>query len=164
MKMTPNSFLLERQAVVGDEVVVRQGGTRGDDLRAGDDEAGVRLLLDVDADVGVLVSRSGAVDRRMDDRMIQEQHALLRFAVPAAGVLLVRREELCVGPERGEKRRFVVRGSAHESICEPLPAGDGVARDGEPFLRLRRAKEGMGEAAVAGVGLAGEDRRELGIS
>ena len=53
------------QAVMRDEGVVRQHRAGGDDLGAGDDEAGVGFLLDVTADVADFVRAAGR-DRPAD--------------------------------------------------------------------------------------------------
>ena len=79
---------LDRQrAVVGDEVQVRQARGRRHDLGAADDQAGVGLLLDVHVDVFDLVERLVAIDRRVDDGVVDEGDLLLDLLVPALGVL-----------------------------------------------------------------------------
>ncbi len=94
---------------MGDEGVVGQHRAGRHHLGAGDDEAGVRLLLDMAADVGHFVRRPVAVDRRVDDGVIDEGNALLAVAVPALGVVLVGIVEVGVRPERREERGLVVR-------------------------------------------------------
>src|SRR5207249_1787740 len=79
------------------------------------------LLLHVHIDVADLVRRPVAVDRRVDDGVVHVEHLLLRPLVPAAGVFLVRRVEVGVGPEGGEECRLVVGRSAHPAVGHPCP-------------------------------------------
>ncbi len=69
--------------VLAEEIVVRQRRRGRDHLGAGDIDAGVGLLLDGDEDVLHLVGGTGAVDRRVHDRVVHEQDVFLRAAVPA---------------------------------------------------------------------------------
>ena len=83
-------LVLDRdQPVMGDEGIVGEHRSGGDHLGAGDDEPGVGLLFHMGADVGHLVGRPVAVDRRVDDGVVDEGHALLAVAVPALGIVLV---------------------------------------------------------------------------
>ena len=68
-----------------------------------DDQPGVGLLLDVDVHVGDLVGRPVAIDRRLDERVVQEQYALMRVAVPAPRVVLIGRVELALAPKVARK-------------------------------------------------------------
>ena len=78
-------LVLQRdQPVMGDEGVVGQHRAGRHHLGAGDDQAGVGFLLDMAADVGDLVRRPVAVDRRMDDGVVDEGHALLAVACTSA--------------------------------------------------------------------------------
>ena len=140
------------QPVVGDEGVVGQHRAGRHHLGAGDDDAGVGLLLDVAADVGHLVRRPVAVDRRMDDGVVDEGHALLAELVPAPRILLVGIVEVGIGAERRQERRLVVGRAAHPAVGDAGPFGDGVAAGDQLLERLRRLEEGVGHAAVAGVG------------
>ena len=140
------------QPVMGDEGVVGQHRSGGDHLGARHDDAGVGLLLDVAADVADFVRRAVAVDRRMDDGVVDEGHALLAVFVPAPRVVLVRLVELGVGAERAEERRLVVGRAAHPAIGELRPLGDGVAPRDHLVERLRRLEERVRHAAVAGFG------------
>ena len=116
-----------RGAVVGDEVVVRERRAGGDDLRAADDQARVGLALDVDVDVAHLVDGLVAIDRRVDDRVVEEQAPLLGELVPAPGVLLVGVVEVGVRAQRAEEGRLVVGAAAHPAVAEAGPLGDRVA-------------------------------------
>ena len=140
------------QSVVSHERIVRQHRAGGDHLGARDDETGVGFLLDVAADVADLVRRPVAIDRRMDDRMIDERHALLAEFVPASGVVLVRIVEIRVGAEGSEKRRLVVRRAPHPAVGHARPFGDGVAAGDQVIHGLRRLEEGVRHSAIAGVG------------
>ena len=71
------------EPVVRDEGVVGQHRAGRHHLGARDDDAGIGLLLHVAADVADLVRRPVAVDRRMDDGVVDEGHALLAELVPA---------------------------------------------------------------------------------
>ena len=151
------------QPVVGDEGVVGQHRAGGDHLGAGDDDAGVGLLLHVAADVAHLVRRPVAVDGRMDDGVVDERHALLAELVPALGVLLVRRVEVGVGAEGREERRLVIGRAAHPAIGELGPFGDGVPAGDELLHVLRRLEERVGVTLVAGVGRQQELVLALGV-
>ena len=158
-------LVLQRdQAVVGDEGVVGQRRAGRDHLGAGDDQAGVGLALDVAADVGDLVRRPVAIDRRVDDRVVDERHALLAEAVPAPARCPGRVVEVGVGAERREERRLVVGRAAHPAVGDPRPFGDRV---GGPAIksarRLRRLEEGVRQAAAAGVGRQQDLARALRI-
>ena len=109
------------QAVMRDEGVVGQRRAGRHHLGAGHDDAGVGLLLHVAVDVADLLRRAVAVDRRMDDGVIDERHALLAELVPALGVLLPGIVEVGIGAERAEERRLVVRRAAEPAVAEPAP-------------------------------------------
>jgi hypothetical protein len=147
---------------VGDEVGVRERRAGGHHLRARDDEPVVGLVLDVHADVGDLVGRQVAVDRRVDDRVVEVQDALLGVAVPAARVVLERRVEVRVGAERAEERGLVVGRAAHPAVDEALPGGDRVARLDELLGARGRPEERVRPPAVAGVGGHAQDAFGLG--
>ena len=115
------------------------------------------------ADVADLVRRPVAVDRRMDDGVVDERHALLAELVPALRVVLVRRVELGVGAERRQERRLVVGRAADPAVGEPRPFGDRVAAGKQILERLRRLEEGVRLAAVAGVGRHQELVLALGV-
>ena len=110
-----------------------------------------------------LFGRLGAVDRRVDDGVVHEQHVVLGAPVPVhrvAGELVV---EGVVGAERIHQRRLVVRRAPHPAIGHPRPGGDGVALADQVLAGLRHAEELVGEAAIAGVGRAGQRRLGGGI-
>ena len=138
--------------MVGYEGVVGQHRSGRHHLGARYDDAGVGLLLHVAADVAHLVRRPVAIDRRMNDRVIDEGHALLAELVPAPRILLIRIVEVGIGAERRQKRRLVVRCAAHPAIGELRPFGDGVAAGDRLLERLRRLEESVGHPAIAGVG------------
>ena len=125
----------------------------GDDLGAGDADAGVGLLGHMGVDVGRAArgARSHvAVDRRLHDRVIDEWHPLLAEAVPAARILLIRLVKLRIGAERGEKRRLVVGRAAEPAISQPRPRGDRVTSSYLFLGRTRRHEIAVGEAAPFG--------------
>ena len=137
-------LVLQRdQPVMGDEGVVGQHRAGRHHLGAGDDDAGIRLLLHMRADVRHLVRRPVAVDRGMDDGVVDEGHALLAEAVPALGVVLIGIVEIGIGAERRQERRLVVGRAADPAIGDARPFGDGVAarRAGPPaiFGALKKA-------------------------
>ena len=107
--------------------------------------------------------RLHAVDRRIDDGVVHEQHVVLRARVPVRGVageLLVERG---VGAERVHQRGLVVRRAAHPAVGQPRPVRDGVALADQVLARMRDAEELVGEGARAGVGRAGQHVLLLGI-
>ena len=157
-------LVLQRdQPVMGDEGVVGQHRAGGHHLGARDDDAGIGLLLDVAADVADLVRRPVAIDRRMDDGVIDEGHALLAELVPAPRILLVGIVEIGIGAERRQERRLVVGRAAHPAVGELRPFGDGVAPGEQVLERFRRLEEGVRHAAVAGVGRQQELVLALGV-
>src|SRR5260370_41031937 len=79
------------------------------------------------ADIADLVRRPVAIDRWLDDGMIDEGHALLAKFVPAPGVVLVRIVKVRVGADGREKRRLVIRRAAHPAISHARPFGADVA-------------------------------------
>ena len=149
--------------MVRDEGVVGQHRSGRHHLGARHDDAGVGLLLHVAADVAHLVRRPVAIDRRMDDGVIDEGHALLAELVPAPRILLVRIVEVGVGAERSQERRLVVGRAAHPAVGELRPFRDGVASGDRLLERFRRLEEGMRHAAVAGVGRQQDLVLALGI-
>src|SRR5438105_1391148 len=94
--------------------------------------------------LGALVDSTVAVDWRVDDRVVEVQHLLLRALVPGAGAGLVRRVEIGVGAERAQERSLVVRRAAHPAVGQPGPLGDRVARGHLLFGGLRRAEVAVG--------------------
>ena len=134
-----------------DEGVVGQHRAGGHHLRARHHDPGVGFLFDVTANIADLARRAIAVDRRMNDGVIDERHALLAEFVPALGVVLIRIIELGVGAERRQKRRLVVGRTAEPSVGELRPLGDGVPPGQQIVERFRRLEERVGLAAVAGV-------------
>ena len=115
------------------------------------------------ADVADLVRRPVAVDRRMDDGVVDEGHALLAVLVPAPRVVLVRLVELGIGAERAEERRLVVGRAAHPAIGELRPLGDGVAPRDHLVERLRGLEERVRHATVAGFGRQQDFVLALGV-
>ena len=62
---------------MGDEREIRERGARGyPTLAPGDDDTGIRFLDDLHANVGDLVRRPVAIDRRMDDGVIHVRHCV----------------------------------------------------------------------------------------
>ena len=104
------------------------------------------------ADVADFVRRPVAIDRRMDDGVVDERHALLAELVPALGVVLIGLVEIGIGAERGQERRLVVRRAAHPAVGDLGPFGDRVAAGDQIVHGLRRLEEGVRHAAIAGVG------------
>ena len=135
-----------------DHVVVGQGGVGGHHFRAADDNPGVGLFLQLDVDVFHLVRRLVAVDRRVDDGVVEVQAGFLNAGVPVAGVLLELAVEGRVGAQRAAERGFVVRRAAHPAVAQARPLGDGVALLAQVVGAFRHAEELVGIAAAAGVG------------
>ena len=123
---------------------------------AGDIDAGVGVFLNGDEHVLDLVHRLRAVDRRIDDGVIHEQHVLLRAAVPSLGVVGELAVEIVVGAERVHQRRLVIRRAAHPAVGHARPQRDSVALRNQILARARGAEEFVGEARRAGVGRAGQ--------
>ena len=135
-----------------DHVVVGQGGVGGHHFRAADDNPGVGLFLQLDVDVFHLVRRLVAVDRRVNDGVVEVQAGFLNAGVPVPGVLLELAVEGRVGAQRAAERGFVVRRAAHPAVAQARPLGDGVALLAQVVGAFRHAEELVGIAAAAGVG------------
>ena len=147
------------------ERVVGERRAGGHHLGARHHDSPVGLPLDAHADVGGpgrwLPRRQVAIDRRMDDRVVDEGHALLAEVVPVEGVGLVGRVELGIGAEGPQKGGLVVGGAAHPAIGESGPLGDGVSRAHLFGRGVGHAEPGV--RVVARVGLHRELRFHLGI-
>ena len=146
----------QRGRRVGDEVRVSQRRAGRDDLRAADDQPGVGLLLHVHVHVSDLVGGTVPIDRRLDEGVVQEEHPLLRRAIPPPRVVLIRRVEVGVGAERRQERGLVVRRAAHPAVAQARPSGDRVARRDQIVGARRRAEVPMRVAARTGIGRAGQ--------
>ena len=138
--------------VLAEKIIMRQRRRGRHHLGAGNINSGVGVFLDGDVDVLDLIGRLGAIDRRIDDGVVHEQHVLLRAPVPGlrvAGELAV---EIVIGAERVHQRRLVVRRTPHPAVGHARPLRDGVALRDQILARVRGAEEFMGKAAGAGVG------------
>ena len=86
----------------------------------------------------------------MNDRVIDEGHALLGIAVPAPRVVLIGIVELRIRTEGRKKRGLVVRRPAQPAIADPRPFGDRVA-PGDLLLDIgRRLEVALREATPLG--------------
>ncbi|MCY1238434.1 hypothetical protein D9M72_511720 [compost metagenome] len=92
-----------------DEIVVGDRGPGGNDLGTGDDQARAGFLLDLHEHIADLVRREVPVHRRVDDCVVPVQDLLLRFLVPALGVLLERIVEVRVAAQGAQERGLVIR-------------------------------------------------------
>ena len=147
--------------VLAEEIVMRQRRRGRHHLGAGHIDAGIGVFLDGDVDVLDLIDRLGAIDRRIDDGVIHEQHVLLRAPVPGLRVVGELAVEIVIGAERVHQRRLVVRRAAHPAVGHARPVRDGVALRDQFLARARGAEEFVGEAARAGVGRRGQQRLGL---
>src|SRR5262245_10692374 len=112
------------------ECVMRQRRAGRDHLGAAHMDATVGLLRHVTVDVLPARGRARcrvAVDRRMDDRVVDEWYALAALAIPAPRILLIGRVELGVGAERCEERGLVIGRAAEPAIGDARPFGDRIA-------------------------------------
>ena len=80
-----------------------------------------------DVDVLHLLDRFGAVDGRIDERVVDVEHGFLAAHVPGARVVGELAVELGVGAQRVEEGRLVVGAAAHPAVGDAGPGGDGVA-------------------------------------
>ena len=142
--------------ILAEEIVIGQRRIGGDDLGAGHIDAGVGLLLDGDIDVLDLFDRLVAVDRRIDQRVVEEQHGFLAALVPGARIVGELAVELGIGAERVEERRLVIGAPAEPAVSDARPGGDGVALRDHVLAALRHLEEFVGVAAGAGIGRRGE--------
>ena len=100
----------------------------------------------------------------MDDGVVDEGNTLLAVLVPAPRILLIRVVEVGVGAERRQERGLVVRRAAHPAVGQPRPLRDGVAARDQILEGFRRLEEGVGHAAIAGVGRQQKLVLALGIA
>ena len=149
--------------VLAEEIVMgqRRGGRHH--LGARHVDAGIGLLLDGDEHVLDLVGGARAVDRRIDDGVVHEQHVLLRAPVPGLGVVGELSVERVIGPERVHQRGLVVGRAPHPAVAHARPGRDGVALADHVVARMRHPEIFVGIAARAGVGRRGEHVLALGI-
>ena len=79
-------FLFYDRASLGNQRVVRERGVCGNRFRAGHNNASICLTnhTQLQPVVGIMV-----LTRRVGNRVVQIQHAFLRFAIPAFSVLLI---------------------------------------------------------------------------
>src|SRR5207249_2535600 len=105
-------------------------------------------------DVGDLVGRAVPVHRRLDEGVVQVEDALLRGAVPAPRVLLIRRVVLGVGAERREEGRLVIGRPAHPPVGQARPGGDRVARGDQIGGAHRSPEVSVRVTPRAGIGAA----------
>src|SRR3954471_24562589 len=72
-----------------------------------------------------LIGRPVAIDRWMDNGVVDERHPLLAECVPAPGVVLIGGIEIGIGAERRQEGRFVVGRAADPAVRDAGPFGDG---------------------------------------
>src|SRR5262249_1596490 len=94
--------------------------------------------------------RNVAIDWWMDDRVIDERHALLAHPVPAPSVALVGRVDLTVGTQRPKERGLVVRRATQPAIGDARPLGDCIAARHLLLQVGRRLEIAVREAAPLG--------------
>ncbi len=128
-------------AVLGDEGRMREGRPGRQHLRAAYDHAAVALGDDVHEDVLDLVDRPVAVDRRVDQDVIQEQHLLCVASIPRLGTGLERCVEVGCRPERGHEGGLVVGRPPHEAVRQASPGRDRLARCEQLVGRVARHEE-----------------------
>jgi len=95
---------------------LRERGIGRHHFGAGDIDAGVGFFLNGDVDVLDLFDRLVAVDRRIDQRVVELEHGFLRALVPGPRIVGEFAVEAGIGAERIEKSRLVVRAAAHPAI------------------------------------------------
>jgi hypothetical protein len=91
-----------------------------------------------------------AIDRRLHDCVVDERHALLAEAVPAACILLVGLVKRRIGAKSGEKGCLVVGRAAEPAIGQPRPRGDRVAGRNLVLHRTWSHEIAVGEPAPFG--------------
>gem|GEM_PF-3039614 len=124
-----------------------QGRIGGDDLGAGDIDAGIGLLDHLHEDVRAVCRGQITIDRRVHDGVVDIPRPFLRLAIPARGVFLEPLVEAGIGPQRREKRALVVGRAAHPAPGDLLPFGDGIALRHLLLDSVRGAEEPLGIAA-----------------
>ena len=134
------------RGVLTEKIVMRQRRRGRHHLGAGNIDAGVGFFLDGDEDVLDLIDGLGAIDRRIDDGMVHEQHVLLRAPVPGLRVVGELAVEIVIGAERVHQRRLVVRRTPHPAVGHARPLRDGVALRHQFLARARGAEEFMGDS------------------
>jgi hypothetical protein len=149
-------LVLDRQAVVGDEVVVGQRRSGRDHLRTAHHQPRAGLPFHVDEHVLDVLGGQVTIDRRVHDRVVPVEDLLLRQGVPAAGVVRERLVEVGVRAQGAQERRLVVGTAAHPAVAEPGPRGDGALVGDQVLAAVRGGEEPVRVSAAAGVGRRGE--------
>jgi hypothetical protein len=132
--------------ILTEKIIVRERRRSRDHLGAGHINAGIGVFLNGDEHVLDLIDGPGAVDRRIDDGVVHEQHVLLRAPVPGLRVLRELAIEIEIGAECIHQRRLVVWRAPHPAVGHARPGGDGVALRDKVFARSRGAEEFVREA------------------
>lgn len=136
---------------MGDEGVVRQHRAGRHDLGARHHDAGIGFPLHMAANIANLIGRPIAIDRRMNDGVVDVRHTLLAELVPTARILLIGLIELGVGTQGGEEGGLVVGCAAHPAVRDPRPLRDGIAPGEQIGRRPGSAEISVGHATVAGI-------------
>jgi hypothetical protein len=111
----------------------------------------------MNGDIAHGFGRRVTVDRRIDDRVVEIEHALLGLAVPGLGVIGVLAVKGMVGAQGFGKTRLVVGRTTHPAVAHACPLGDGGAVRDEVFARARDPENALRGPTVAGVRRTGED-------
>jgi len=144
-------------------VVVGEGRVGGHDFGVRDVDACDGLFLDGDVDVLNLLDRLVAVDGRIDQRVVEIEHRLLRSLVPGAGVVGELSVELGIGAERIEECGLVVGAAAHPAVGDAGPGRDRIALRDDILGGAGNLEKFVRVAAGAGIGRRGEHVLGLGI-
>src|SRR5215469_12162168 len=113
--------------MVGNKAVVRKSRSGGYHLCAAHNKAAVGFLIDMHIDVPDFIRRFVTIDRRMDDRVVEEIGPLLCLVVPPLSVLVKRLIEIIIRSQCCEKRGLVVRRSTHPAVGGPSPFRDRIS-------------------------------------
>ena len=136
----------------------------GDDLGAGDVDPGIGLAGHMRIDVSRAARRTRshvAVDRRVDERMVDERYPLLAVSVPAPRIFLIGLIKFRIGAQRREKCGLVVGRPPEPPIGQARPGRDRVAAGDQLLGGARRHEIPMGEAAP--FGRAGQHALAIGM-
>src|SRR5207245_8306030 len=106
--------------------------------------------------IAYLIGCEVAVDRGIDDGMVEVEHFLLGFLVPATRIRLIRGVKLGIRVQGGEKAALVIRGASHPTVSHACPLSNDITSTNQVLRASRGAEEHVDEACATSNCLACE--------
>ena len=144
--------ILERNPVMGDEVVMRQRRTGGDHLCPRYHDARIGFLFDMDDDIAYILHGTVAVDRRVDDGVVPVKKALLAFGIPAPGIGGIVAIIVGIAAKCAQEAGLVIRRTPHPAKGGALQRHDRLGGFHHVIGGLGSPEKGMRQAFRPGVG------------